>query len=487
MKLRPALLVIALLVVVLAATVAVRTVQFTSRQLPPLPTPSIPISDSAVAAHLAGALTYRTISYTDSAPARDAFLGLHAYLARTFPQTHAALAHETVADYALLYTWRGTDTTLAPVVLMAHQDVVPIEPGTENRWKVPPFAGQIVDGTIWGRGALDDKAGVLATLEAVEYCLTHGIRPHRTVYLAFDYNEEIGGSGAAATAALLRSRGVTPEVVLDEGGLVTTGVVGGVAAPVALVGVAEKGYISLALTADDAGGHSSTPPRQTTVGILSAAVARLEANPFPAHVTEPLADFFAFLGPQMTLSRRIAFANLWLFGPLVTTEMSASRTSSAIVRTTTAPTMFDGSVKDNVLPAHARAVVNFRILPGQAIADVTAYVRQIVDDPRVHIEEYGPTRSEPSPVASVTSGPFLTLERTIRETLPDALIAPFLITGATDGRQYRRQSPNVYGFLPVEVTADELSGFHGSNERVRVASYANAVRFMIRLIPQITQ
>jgi carboxypeptidase PM20D1 len=275
--------------------------------------------------------------------------------------------------------------------------------------------------------------------------------------------------------------------VLDEGGLVTRGIVSGITAPVALIGIAEKGYLSLALTADDAGGHSSTPPRETTVGVVSAAVTRLEANPFPARVTEPLEDFFAFTGPEMALSRRIPLANLWLFAPFVTTALGASRTSNATVRTTTAPTMFDGSVTDNVLPAHARAVVNFRILPGQTIADVTDYVRQIVNDPRVHIEAYGPTRTEPSAVSSITSPAFLTLERTIREILPDATIAPFLITATTDARQYRSRNANVYGFLPVEVTPDELAGFHGTNERVRITSYGNAVRFMIRFIQEMTQ
>ena len=476
-----------LLVVGVTTTVAVRTAQFTSRQRPAPPTPAIPIDDSAAAARLAHAVTFRTISYGDSAPPRDALLSLHAYLASTFPAIAGALTREVVDGYSLLYTWRGTDTALRPLICMAHLDVVPVEPATESRWQVPPFTGQIVDGFVWGRGSLDDKAGVLATLESVEYLVAHGVRPRRTVYLAFGHDEETSGHGAAAIAALLRSRGVVPEAVLDEGGFVTRGVIAGVGAPVALIGIAEKGYLSVALTADGPGGHSAAPPPETTVGVLSAAVARLEAHPFPVRLTSADRAFLEAVAPEMPLSRRVLLSNLWLFGPLVTRMLAVAPDGNALVRTTTAPTMFEGSVKDNVLPTHARAVVNFRILPGDSVAGVLAAVRRIVHDPRVHVEPYGPTQTAASPVASTTSAPYALLARAVREVIPDAVVAPYMIVGATDARRYRGLSPNVYGFLPVAVTEAELRGFHGTNERVAVTSYGTAIRIMIHFIQGMAQ
>jgi carboxypeptidase PM20D1 len=471
----------------LVAVLGVRTARFTSRQGHGLPAPALAIDDSAAAARLARAVTFRTISYGDSGPPRDALLGLHAYLAATFPATTAALPREIVDGYSLLYTWRGTDTTLRPLICMAHLDVVPIDPATATQWQLPPFSGQIVNGFVWGRGSLDDKAGVLATLEAVEYLVAHGVRPRRTVYLAFGHDEEVGGHGAAAIAALLRSRGVVPEAVLDEGGLITRGVIVGVAAPVALLGIAEKGYLSVALTVDGAGGHSSAPPPETTVGVLSAAVARLEAHPFPARITAADRAFFDAVGPEMSLSRRVLLSNLWLFGPLVTRMFAAAPDGNALVRTTTAPTMFEGSVKDNVLPAHARAVVNFRLLSGDSVAGVLAAVRRIVHDPRVQIAPYGPTQTAASPVASTTSAPYAALSRAVRAVVPDAVVAPYMIVAETDARQYRGLSPNVYGFLPLAVTRAEPGGIHGTNERVAVRGYGDAVRIMIHFIQDMAQ
>jgi carboxypeptidase PM20D1 len=474
-------------VLLLLGLLAVRTARFTSRQLQLSPSPLLGVDDSAAAIRLAHALTFRTISYGDSAPPRDALLELHAYLAASFPATAATLTREAVDSLSLLYMWRGTDTALRPLICMAHLDVVPIDPATESRWQYPPFAGQIVDGFVWGRGSLDDKAGVLATLEAVEYLIAHGVHPRRTIYLAFGHDEETAGHGAAAIADLLRSRDVVPEAVLDEGGLVTRGVIVGVAAPVALLGIAEKGYLSVALTVDGAGGHSSAPPPETTVGVLSAAVARLEAHPFPVRLTSPDRAFLETVGPEMSLSRRVLLSNLWLFGPLVARMLAASPDMNALVRTTTAPTMFEGSVKDNVLPAHARAVVNFRLLPGDSVAGVLAAVRRIVHDPRVQITPYGPTHSDASAVASTTSPSYALLNRAVREVIPDAVVAPFMIVAETDARQYRGVSPNVYGFLPVAVTETELPGIHGANERVAIHAYGDAVRIMIHFLQDMAQ
>jgi carboxypeptidase PM20D1 len=248
----------------------------------------VAIPDGA-AGRLAGSLRIQTISSEDPAAFDPrTFSALHRYLQTAFPRVHARLARETVGTHSLLYTWPGSDASLNPILLIGHLDVVPVEPGTQKQWQHDPFGGRIADGFIWGRGAIDNKSAVVGTLEAVEMLLAEDFRPVRTVYLAYGHDEEVGGAaGARQIAALLKARGVELETVLDEGGVIGDGILPGIAEPVALVGIAEKGFVTIELSTRMAGGHSSLPPRQSAVGILSAAVARLEANPMAARLEGP--------------------------------------------------------------------------------------------------------------------------------------------------------------------------------------------------------
>ncbi len=228
-------------VALLAAALLWRASHLTSRQLPVEASASVAVDTAAAAEHLAGAIRFRTVSHergarTDSA----AFRALHAYLADSYPRTHAALTRETVSGLSLLYTWRGSESDLDPIVLMAHQDVVPVIPGTEAEWEHPPFAGDLAGGFIWGRGSMDDKLNDISILEAVERLLSDGFTPRHTIYLAFGHDEEIGGlHGAREIQRLLASRGVDRfALVVDEGGAVVRGMIPGVERPVALVGIA---------------------------------------------------------------------------------------------------------------------------------------------------------------------------------------------------------------------------------------------------------
>jgi len=463
---------------VLAGVIVVRALRFTSRQVTPEPPVPFPVDADAAAARLAGALGFKTLAALDGVPAEDAaFTALHDYLRAQYPRLHAALRREPVGRHSVLYTWPGTDGSLRPALLMGHLDVVPVEPGTEAAWTRPPFSGDVADGYIWGRGALDDKGSVLAILEAVEGLLAAGYQPKRTVLLAFGGDEEVGGhDGAEAMARLLREGNVTLESVLDEGGMMLTGTVPGVAAPVAVVGVAEKGFASVELVVEGEGGHSSMPPKQTSVGILSRAVARLEEHPMPAQLRGGSRALFEFMGPEMPFGLRLLFANLWLFEPLVVRQLSAQPTTNAAVRTTTAATMFEGSVKDNVLPARARAVVNFRILPGDTVQGVLAHVRRVVDDPRVKVATRG-FQSEASPVSRMDSEAWGVLQRSIRQVFPEALVAPYLMVAAADARYFTGLSDSVYRFMPLRLEREDLPRLHGRDERVSVAGYVGAVRF----------
>lgn len=447
-----------------------------------LPAPTTePALARARAERLAGAIRFPTVSHQDPEEFDPrAFADLRRYLEQTFPHVHAQLEHERVAGHSLLFRWPGSDPSRRPYLLMAHQDVVPVIPGTETDWDEPPFGGVISGGYIWGRGALDDKFGVVAILDAVESLLAEGFQPSRDVYLAFGHDEELGGvEGATAIAQLLADRGVALEYVLDEGGAVIDGWIPGLDRQVALIGIAEKGYLNLELTVRAAGGHSSAPPPSTAIGILSRAVNRLEAHPFPIDPAYLGMTFREYLAPYMPFEMRILASNLWLFAPL----LASSPQLNAMLRTTTAVTMFNAGVKANVLPIEATAVVNFRILPGETIDSVTEHVIGIIDDPRVSVAALGASAGNPSPVSDTTSASFATLVRTVHQTLgDDVIVAPYLVFGGTDSKHFAELTHNVYRFNPFVAEADLLERFHGTNERIGVNVYAGVVSFYARLI-----
>jgi carboxypeptidase PM20D1 len=455
-----------------------------SKQVPSGEPDALDLDAQGAAERLARATTFQTISHQDPG-AFDAapFLGLHDYLEQAFPRVHDVLTREVVNRYSLLYEWQGSDPSLRPAALAAHLDVVPIEPGTEGRWTQPPFGGRIVDGYIWGRGTLDDKGSALGILEAVEALLGEGFQPQRTVYLAFGHDEEIGGRhGAAQIAALLSERGVELDYVIDEGFAVVEGLVPFVSEPVGLVGVAEKGYVSVELVVETEGGHSAMPPKQTAIGILSAAIHKLEQNPFPAKLQGPARMMFDFLAPEMGVGMRAVLANLWLLGGIVKRQLAAAPVTNATLRTTTAPTVIEGGVKENILPTKVRAVVNFRIQPGDTVDYVVERVRRTVDDARVQVRASGDMKSEPSPVSPPDSLQFKALQRTIGQLFSGVVVAPGLVTGATDCRYYARLSENAYRFSPLWVTQEDMERVHGTDERIAVEDYARVVRFYAQLL-----
>jgi carboxypeptidase PM20D1 len=429
------------------------------------------------------ALRFPTISPDDRA-AFDGqpFLALHEYLRAAFPRVHAQLTREVVGGYSLLYTWSGSDPALDPMLLMGHLDVVPVERGTESDWTHPPFAGEVADGFVWGRGTLDDKSSVIAILEAVELLLSQDFRPRRTIHLAFGHDEELGGHrGAGRLAAAIAGRTKRLAFLVDEGGVVSEGIVPGVSRPVAMIGVAEKAALNVELTVTAAGGHSSMPPRHTAVGILSRAITRLEEHPLPARLTPVSEEMFVRLAPEMAFGRRVLLANLWLVRPLLVSALARDDRVAATLRTTTAATMVSGSPKSNVLPLRARAIVNFRILPGDTPDDVVAHVRRVVADTAVHIAVSG-RAIHPSPVADYRSPEYALLERTVGQLFPGAVPVPFLMIGGTDTRHYESLTRNVFRFNPIVATPDLVSGAHGTNERVRADDFVRGVRFFAQLI-----
>lgn len=476
---------VALLVVALGRALTLTSSQDAFRPAGPVALPAL--DGEAAATRLGEAITLPTISHLPPQPVDTAaFRALHDLLERLYPRVHATLERERVNDLSLLYTWRGTDPALAPVVLMGHLDVVPVIPGTEGDWTHPPFSGLLADGFVWGRGAVDDKSSVLGILEAVELLLGEGHAPTRTFYLAFGHDEEVGGPrGAAALADTIARRSPELAMVVDEGGAVVEDILPGTTGLAALVGVAEKGFLSLRLSVNVQGGHSSVPPETTAVGILAEAVRRLEENPFPMRLDGPTRAMMETVAPEASLPMRTVLGNLWLFGPLVKWVSAADPTAAATLRTTTAATMFNAGVKDNVLPIQAEAVVNFRIRPGETVEGTLARVERVVDDERVQVEvAYPGAAQDPSPVSDPSGEAFALLARTIHETLGEEglLVVPYLVVGGTDAKYYSGRSPNVFRFLPVDFGDAGLGAIHGTDEKIAVEDFADAIQFFRRLI-----
>lgn len=436
-----------------------------------------------VAEHLAAAVRCPTISHQDPAQFDpQPFVELRAAFERSFPLLHAALKQETVSEQSLLYTWEGTDPSLRPVLLMGHLDVVPVEAGTEAHWAHPPFSGTIADGFVWGRGTLDTKGSVVATLEAVEVLLGDGYRPRRTVYLAFGHDEEVSGRrGAKVMADLLDSRGVKLEWVLDEGGaILAEGSVSGIEAPVAMVGVAEKGYLTLRLTTEGPGGHSAMPPRDQAVPRLARAIRRLERRPFPPRLREPALGFLRATATRMPFGRKLTLANLWLTRPLVARAMTRSPATAALVRTTTATTIVQAGTKENVVPQTAQATVNLRLLPGETVDTALAYVRRVVGaDVGIEPASEG---WNPSPVSPIGTEAYRTMSRVIRVLFPSTVVAPTLVVGATDSRYYTPIAESTFRFVPISLAREDMGRIHGTNERISVEALAACVAFFVQLI-----
>lgn len=478
------LLVVLALVLLLVAAVAVNTLRQGSRQLQVPPAPPLAIDEQALADKLAGAIRFRTIaSREDPNGSAAEFQKLHAYLAQRFPRLHASLEREVVGGYSLLYTWRGSDPQAKPVMLMAHQDVVPISPGTEGKWQVPPFAGEVRDGYVWGRGSWDDKGNLIAQMEAVEMLLAAGFQPRQTIYIANGHDEEISGlRGAVQIVKLLQERKVRLDFVIDEGLLITDGIMPGVARPVALIGIAEKGFLSMVLKVPATPGHSSMPPPPGTsaIGMMSAALRRLDDEQLPASLRGVAREMFETVAPEMTGFQRVALSNLWLFGPIVQKQLEKGASTNAMLRTTTALTVLKSGNAENVIPGEAEAVVNFRLLPGDSLASVTQHVRGKAGE-RFELIAL-PGAAEPSPVTPTQSTSYQAINRTVRSLFPDVAVAPGLMVAATDSRHFAPVSDHIYRFSPVRAKPEDLSRFHGTNERISVANLGELVRFYHQLL-----
>jgi len=483
-----------LILVALISTIIAKTLLVTSQQIlytAPLSTqPTLtdsPLANNDASQLLAGAIKFKTISSkkTPFEYERE-FLAFNSYLAEIFPKTHQTLIKETIGRHSLLYIWKGSETQHKPVLFISHSDVVPVDSLANDNWLYPPFSGQLAEGYIWGRGSMDNKLNAIAQFIAIERLISDGFQPKQTLLFAIGADEEIGGNdGARKIAEYLKKNKLTPQAILDEGGVISKNIVPAVSQPVALIGIAEKGYLTLILQANQPGGHASMPPHKTAIGILAAALHKLETNPFPTKMTQPIRQMFNFLGPEMGTINKAIFANLWLSEYLVKRKLTSSPSTNASIQTTMAFTQFNGGVAENVLPSSVSATVNIRLLPGDTIGATIDKINTIISDPRIKTSTS--SSNEASSVADITSSFFRTLHKTIRQTYPDTLVAPYLTIAATDSRHFKTPDNNIYRFSPLPVTKDDLKRIHGTNERISIADFNKVVKFYQLLLLNINR
>lgn len=440
-------------------------------------------SPSPESQRLSRAIQIPTVSldkeHTDEAPFRK----FGEFLRAEFPLLYRAIKCETVGKYSALCQWQGTSPDLLPVLLNAHFDVVPAD-SRDTQWNYGPFSGAMAEGYIWGRGTLDDKSSLLAILEAVQALVKQNFRLKRTVLISIGHDEEVmGKEGAGRIADILKNRGIRLEAVYDEGGSVLPIGAGKDKVVGATVGIAEKGYLSLELIAHATAGHSSMPPRETSIGMLAHAIDSLHSHPFPMRLTESSRQMLTALAPRMPLFRRLAITNLWLFGPFVKRVLATNPATNATVRTTMAPTVIQAGLKENVLPETARAIVNCRILQGESCAGVVAYVKKVVNNPHIEVRMLHAC-NEPSHLTIWGDSFSNKLSEGIKASFPDAVVVPYVTVAGTDSKHFQPLTSRTYRFLPIRLSESDLSRIHGINERISIQGYEAMIQYYKDLLRQ---
>lgn len=440
------------------------------------------------AAHRLGeAIQFKTISHHPAMMDVEAFDGFGIWMRETYPGIFTTMEVDTVGTHTYILHWHGVSPE-NPILLMAHQDVVPVDESGTSQWQADPWSGQIVDHYVYGRGTLDDKGSLVTILEACEALIRADFQPKRDVWLVFGQDEEIGGANGAELAAdWLESRGLRFDWVLDEGGIISKGIIPGVENPVGLIGTAEKGYISIDIEANYEGGHSSMPKDTNAILVLADAIERLKASPFKPTLKGPMEGFLKYISPHSGFTMKMAANNQWLLKSVILSTYMKSPSGAALVRTTWSPTISRAGIKDNVIPGKAILTCNSRIMPGETAESVFQHYKDALEGLPVSISIHDDMGIDPSPVSAYESEAFVYIGSTARTTFSEEkmIVAPYLVLGATDGRQMYSVSDRVYRFYPFMYEGDDLSRLHGLNERVGVDAVDKAIQFYIRLISEL--
>lgn len=475
---------------VLILIVLIRTFTLTTKQAAVPVIKKVQIDKQSASEHLSKGIQFRTVSFDN--PGKDdykTFRALQDYIDTAYPLIHQHLQRTVINDFSLLFEWKGRNTNKKPIILTAHLDVVPVD---LSEWKLDPFSGEQAAGIIWGRGALDDKGSLFAILEAVENLLAQGFIPERTIYLGFGHDEEAGTTGgmqgARNIAAYLMQKHIHAESILDEGGIMANEELSLIKGKkLALIAVAEKGFMTLRLTAEGQSGHAMMPPAEDLAILrLAKALVALDKHKLPSSLDGTVGLTFDYLAPEMPFVNKLLFANKWLFGLMLQQELAKNNLLAAMMHTTVAPTVIQGGVKEQSLPASASLLVNFRILPGETSKDVINHVVRSINDSHVKVELYGTIVHEPIPLSGLGHNGYQVIDRTIREIFPGVVVAPVLSTGRTDSLYYKEVADDIYRFAPYVFSPGDDKRPHGKDEFIRADNYFDMIQFYIRYIQNST-
>ena len=469
-----------LLIVAFLAVLVIRAFLFNPKPQHKAEKDTITFDKDCAVTSLQKLVQCKTISHDDhTLEDDDEFEKLTAMLPELYPDIVKACSLQTIPGRGLLFHWKGKSAD-KPSVMMAHYDVVPV---VEEMWEKPPFAGILEDGVLWGRGTLDTKVTMNASLSAANYLVKQGFVPENDIYFAFSGGEEVNGEGAVNIVKFFAENGITPELVVDEGGAVVENVFPGVKEPCGMIGIAEKGMINVRYTVHSGGGHASAPLPKSPVTDLAKACRKIVDHPFKMHLTPPVAGLFDTLGRRSTFVYKLIFANLWCFKPVLDLICKGSGGEmNALVRTTTAFTQMEGSTARNVIPVKASLVSNMRLNPQDSVASAVEYLKKAVDDPTVEIEVL--ESHEPSRISQVDCDSYRKVAAAVEATWDGCVTSPYLMVQCSDSRHYGRISDKVYRFSAMDLTKEERSTIHGNNERIRVETIHRSVEFYIRLLKQ---
>lgn len=428
--------------------------------------------------NLAELIKCKTVSYKDkSLEDKAEFDKLINKLPTLYPNVFKVVTEIPFENRGILLKWKGKSDEKASV-LMSHFDVVPVN---EKLWEYPPFSAKLVDGVLWGRGAVDTKITLNGALSGADYLISKGFVPENDIYFAFSGEEEINGPFAGDVVDYFDKNNIKLELVLDEGGAVVENVFPGVKKPCGMIGVAEKGMIDVLYTAKSNGGHASAPKPHTPVGVLSKACVNVEKKPFKMKLTKPVKRMFDTLGRHSSFGYKLIFANLWCFGWILDLlgRLSGGEIN-ALLRTTVAFTQMKGSSASNVIPPECEMVSNVRLNPSDTVDGVLQELSKKVKDSSVSVSKI--SGYNPSRISEIECEAYNKVASAVSSTFKGALVSPYLMVQCSDSRHYGKISDRVYRFSASDFTKEERACIHGNNERIRVDAIKRSVEFYIRLI-----
>lgn len=496
------LLILLGIIVVLAAVVLIKTYTY------PFKKNNIgagegwkPVKNDSAVMRLSGGIKVPTVS-TGSLGEFDysPFDQFKAYLKTSYPLVYQNTENVEVNQYGLVFRLKGSNPALEPILFLSHMDVVPpgdadvknneenvfrpddkpLEPVSKvaEDWDFAPFSGAVANGRIYGRGAIDMKGMLFSLMESMNSMIKNKQIPQRDIYLAFGFDEEVGGQkGAVQIADYFKKKGLKFDAVYDEGGLIMRkGNVAGIDTDVAVVGCAEKGFLSAKIKVKGLGGHSSMPPMESAIGKAAVIMQRLEDDQMKPAITPLIKEFFNNIGGEMPFTTRMALANQWLLKPVLISQLTKNNTTNALVRTTTALTMMKGSDGTNVLSPEVEFVVNFRLLPGNSVKDVKDHIAKATEGFDVEVEEIDNTR-EASAISPTNTKAFKIIEAGVKEIHPGAIVTPYLTMAGTDAGKYEIVSKNVYRFMPIKINSAEQQSIHSTNEYLSIENYLKMIHY----------